>query len=242
MRTTFFPKELENGEILPIEDPLEDEHWQFVLYHPAFVEDLARLREDLDHAYDFPHAADLVVEALSDPDAADYPALSLSEKWGIPPAAIISFAYVPPAKIAELRPEAIQELRQQAHGLVVSENPSEFVIRIPRPLTNAKREKLEEWVKNLPDDGPLERAWARVGKKESLSPALVEGIPWFERWNTEGIEPVKVWRDLTAPGGEYSAKMLSERSVYDRILGVWNRMRELSPDGIRSDKPSQRRG
>ena len=244
---------LEGAEILTFDDPFEDEHWQFVVNHPAFLSGLHALAEDLAGAVIDPIdnaglRLDLmddesIKKVLTDPDSAEYPLLIFSQQWGIPPSAAIMFAAMPIEKIQELRPEAISEFRQEAHGIVVAESDAEFVIRIPRPFTAAKRERLDEWIKNAPKDGPREIAWARDKKKRhDLSPALVEAIPWFRRWDDEKIEPAEIWRDLTASGSGHSPALLKFDNVYAGILGVWKRMKLLSTDNIRTERPKRGRG
>jgi hypothetical protein len=153
------------------------------------------------------------------------------------------FAAMSIEKIQELRPEAISKFRQEAHGIVVAESDAEFVIRIPRPFTAAKRERLEEWIKDAPQDGPREVAWARVGKKRhDPAPELVRAIPWFRRWNDEGIEPAQIWRELTGEGGGQSPAMLKFDNFHAGLVGVWKRMKLLSMDGIRSERPKRGKG
>ena len=237
-----FPPEIAEGKILPVDDALEDEHWIFVVNHPAFSQDLELLKEEKEQALGERDWSDLKVTALENP-AVNWPFLrELSAKWGLPPAALLSFAQIPPERIAKLRPEAIAEFRQTAHGLVVDETPDEVIVRIPRPVTMAKKRKLSEWLKTLSSDGPREIAWNRSGKiREDLSEGQVEALPWFYRWNTNGEEPAEIWRELTKHGGEFSPEKLSAQAVYDRILAIWERMRRLSEDGIRKDPPSKRR-
>jgi hypothetical protein len=253
MEPRSIPMDLGDVEILTMDDSFEDEHWQFVVNHPSFQSGLHALAEDLagaviDPIDDAGLRLDLmddesIKKVLTDPDSAEYPLLIFSQQWGIPPSAAIMFAAMSIEKIQELRPEAISKFRQEAHGIVVAESDAEFVIRIPRPFTAAKRERLEEWIKDAPQDGPHEVAWARTGKKRH-DPAhrLVDAIPWFRRWNDEKVEPAEIWRDLTRPGGEHSPGMLPFDNFYAGIIGVWKRMNLLSTDGIRSERPKHGKG
>lgn len=239
--------ELEKGQILPIDSPLESEHWHFVLNHPAFVADLEMISEEIEDVYPDIDLSDLTRAALTDP-MGDWPAVrTFSAKWGLPPSALIVFAAISPSKIDDLDPGAVEKFRQEAQGLVVTESEAEFIVRIPRPFTKAKQTALQGWLKSTPTDGPREVAWDRKGKsKEVPSKDLEEAIPWFLKWNGKGDEepgeePAAIWRDLTKPNGEYRPATLKFQKVYDDIVGVWKRMMLLSPDQIRQKRPSKKR-
>ena len=237
------PANLPQGEILLVDDPLEDEHWQFVVNHPRFEEDLQALRDEKEHVFPDVDSDDLEVSVLEDPSF-KWPSLThFSNKWGIPPSAVIRFSELSPTRMTNefKQPEFVSKLRREAHGLVVTETEHELIVRIPRPLTEAKRKALDEWLGSVSRTGPREKAWRREGKsRERLSRDTVKAIPWFLRWNSGPEYPIDIWRDLTRTGGEFTPQDVGSDEFCQRIISVWERMRALSPCGVCEKRPSKK--
>jgi hypothetical protein len=217
--------ELRDVEVIEIEDPVAEQHWLLLQHHPGFQAALVGLREELDYVYREPSPADFLDDIVANPQSAPYPLLKAAEEWGLSPIDLLGLVF-------ETSDEWSEHFRPQANGIFIWETPGEFVIRVPRPITPEKRQQLDSWLKNAPD-GQLERAHDLIGKqRHDLSPALIEALPWFERWNAGETLPT-IWHDVR------KGDKPSWDAFHGQVVRAWERMRSLSPTGIRENRPSR---
>jgi hypothetical protein len=237
-------------------DDYAAEQFLFVVNHPAFPEALQRFREDLDvgrlleeggedlangslvgegdgqpssefGVFRQPFVSGAVLgAATAGQGAMPYPVRSFCEEWGLP--AITALELAAGVPVAEARPVA----------LAVRKEPTEYVLRIPRPLTSARRKALEEWVKSLPHEpGPTESVWDAAGKSKMMpSPQALASIGAFKRWNAKEAEPAELWREALDAGHKVEFE-----PFHANLVAAWKRMREISPQRVRPDRPSKRR-
>lgn len=218
--------ELRDVEIIEIDDPVAEQHWELLQHHPGFQAALVGLREEFEYVYGEPNASDFLDDLVANPQSAPYPLLKAAEEWGLSPIVLLGL-------VLETSSEWIAHFRPQANGIFIWETPGEFMIRVPRPITPEKRRQLDSWLKNAPG-GQLERAHDLIGKqRHDQSPALIYALPWFERWNV-GEEPAEIWRDVR---DEQTA--LPFETFHRQLVRVWERMRALSPAGVRENRPSR---
>jgi hypothetical protein len=115
------------------------------------------------------------------------------------------------------------------------ETPTDYTIRIPRPLTPDRAAAVQRWLKvKRKQDGPIEEAWGQAGKSRyDESAALIEALPWFDRWN-DGEEPMAIWKDI-----HKERSKLNDQAFLGQLIRVWERMQSLSPEGVRPGRPSK---
>lgn len=209
------------------EDDHEFEHLEFLRHHPGFQDALDRLREDLSEG-GVEWSPALIAAARADPEAMAYPARQFAEKWGVTVAAVYYLALTRFSSV-------------ETEWLAVRSTPLEYVVRIPRPLSPARRKALMEWLKAEKDPGPAEHSWDKVGKRRyDLSREALAVLPWFDRWNA-GEEPAAIYRSLPEvvrlkpPGGQG----VGFEIFLARLVSAWERMVKISPSGIRNERPSK---
>ncbi len=212
---------LEGTERAPTpEDAFELEHIEFVRHHPAFPDALDRLREDLRLGANVEWSRDLIRAAIADPDSMDYPARRFAQEWGLTVAAVYYLALNQRASV-------------ETEWLATRATPLEYVIRVPRPLTPARRQALIDWAKSEKEPGTAEQVWSKAGKRRwDESPRTVAAIPWFERWNA-GEAPAVIFREVNAKEG------IDFETFHSALVSVWKRMRAISADGVREERPSK---
>jgi hypothetical protein len=204
-----------------------EQHWQLLKYHPGFQTTLVGLREELDYVHGEPSASDFLDAIVANPQSAPYPLLKAAEEWGLSPIDLLGLVF-------ETSDEWIEHFRPQANGIFIWETPGEFIIRVPRPITPEKRQQLDAWLKSAPK-GQLERAHDLLTRQrypKDVSPALIEALPWFERWNA-GEKLPAIWHDV-GKGGKPSWD-----AFHGQVVSAWERMRSLSPREVREDRPSR---
>lgn len=233
-------KDMKTGQVRLVNDQLEEQHWALVANHPEFRDDVQILREEKEMAFPDHLFGELWVAVLDDPEFFWPPLHEYSQKWGVP-AALLAAIAESLLELDEIDPAVIRSYRRSSNSPVVTETEAEIVIRIPRPVTTAKQQEIKEYLRWVSTGSPREVLWGQAGRvREDPSPVLVEAVPWFVRWNDQGHEPAEIWRDLTDPHGPGPRQNLTFDQVHNRIVRVWERMRVLSPTGVREDRPSKR--
>lgn len=225
--------DLRNVEVLEINDPLAEQHWTLLEHHPGFQAELPVLREELEAAYEEPVTSDFLADLVANPQSAPYPILKAAEEWGVSPIVLIGL-------VLESTEDWIEHFRPRANGIFIWETPGEFMVRIPRPITPEKRKELDEWLKHAPE-GQLERAYDLIGRsRHDQSPSLLKTLPWFKSWN-EGEEPAKIWRDVRDNWRDTDNEKVPPtfEQFHGRLVRTWERMRAISPKGIRDKRPSK---
>lgn len=239
-----FREVLEGVETVPLrEDTYEAEQVQFITQHPAFAPALVGLREELAEvgflyvepsasaeAFDEPQDPHInppsaVPAATAYPEAMPYPVRAFSAEWGLSAVAVLYLLIDEPA-------------RARTEAFSVTREPTQYVIRLPRPITTARKKALQEWLKTrVHDQGRTEEIWDVKEKvRFQCSPNDVATIPSFLRWNAGEAQPIELWREGLANGSE-----LRDDAFVARLTSVWERMRKISPTGVRPDPPSKAR-
>lgn len=215
-------------------DELQQAHLRLLLHHPGFRAALAALTEDLEATVGAEEAAAI---STYTPEQAPYPVVRFAEEWGLAPGTAAKLASVG-LENAE-RPDV---LALDAHAILIWETPSAITVRVPRPITPDRQEAILNFLKQKrKEQGPVEIAWGTAGKKRlEPSPALEEALPWFRRWNS-GKEPTTIWRDIQRTSKAGVAREISIDAFVTQLARLWERMRAISPEGIRPDRPSKRK-
>lgn len=214
--------------MIPVGDPLENEQWALLQAHPGFRAALTALREDLEAAYGETLREQLIDDLAAEPLSAPYPLQAASQEWGLAPFILLGLAL-------DSSDEWMEYFRDRANGILIRETPGEFTVRIPRPLTPAKREALQAWLKDAPREGLFERAYNSAGRRrQDRSPGLLEALPWFQRWNS-GEAPAAIWREVSRKD-----RRLTFPQFHAQLVRIWQRLRAISPQGIRPDRPSRK--
>lgn len=224
---------LEGESVLRAEPDIHDEdHIAFALHHPALMKELDSLVEDLVDAYNAATIIDIPDEAIdtawADPEHAPYPVRQLAHRWGLSPAQVMALALGGDGYVKGL-------LREGWWRVSVKETPTAYVIRIPRPITPGRKEAVQRWLKQRQSADQPEQARGVAGKKRyDRQPALLEALPWFERWNQEEERPAVIWRSLRTEHPKLTFEVFIAQ-----LIRAWERMREISPEGVRPDRPSK---
>lgn len=184
-------------------DPEVEEYQAIALHHPGFRSEVEELRKG---------------------DATPKEVARAAERWRL------SFAAL--RAIIDAGGENIV-LNVMDEHVFVEVRPAMYLLRVPRPLTRARREAISKWLSG-------ERAWLSVQdvqadrtktKNASRAPAQIEALDWFERWN--GGESIRVITD-SLPSGPQA---LAEENVRTRLQRVYREMKQLSSDGLRTPGP-----
>ena len=239
-----FREVLEGVETVPLrEDTYEAEQVQFITRHPAFAPALDRLREELAEvgflyvepaasaeAFDEPQDPHIdppsaVPAATASPEKMPYPVRAFSAEWGLSAVAVLYLLMNEPT-------------RARTEAFSVTREPTQYVIRMPRPITTARKNALQEWLKTrVHDQGRTEEIWDVKDKvRFQCSPNDVATIPSFLRWNAGDVEPIELWREGLASGSE-----LRDDAFVARLTSVWERMRRISPDRTPIPSPPRAR-
>jgi hypothetical protein len=190
-------------------DPVYDEHLEFLAHHPGFEQAVLALREKEATAEQFSAAA---------------------AHWRITEPDLLAFVEAPDDDVV---------LDVAGDKSFVEVRPTMFVLRIPRPVTPARRAAVEQWLKE-------QREWRHpVEQGETLaegapvrfvdiksgyaSPTLREHLDWYDRFAAgqsarEIAESTETWRH-------------DETFVRNTLQRIHRRMREISPRGLRSPGP-----
>lgn len=222
-------------------DAQQEQHLQVLRHHPGFGEAVRLLQEDLDAVgIDFTSGAHEVAQVQ--PDLAPYPVRRFAEDWGLSPAASAALALIGFDRFREVVDGTHDVITWQAvtadkQEVMTWETSTSYTIRIPRPLTKARRDAVTKWLAaKRRQDGSVEQAWGLAGKKrQDLNPALIEALPWFDRWQN-GEEPAEIWRSLLDEHPK-----LDFDSFVAQLTRVWDQMRSLQEEGVRPDRPSRAR-
>jgi hypothetical protein len=215
-------------------DARQQEHLNFLAHHPGFQQAIPQLAEDLE---DTVGARDAKYLSEATPEDVPYPLVKFAEEWGL----TVSLA----ATLASARRENVDSEMARAadaHAIVIWQTPTAITIRIPRPIISSKVEAVKRFLgrKSMRGvDGPVEKAWNLAsGSRTGRSKALEAALPWFDRWNADkNQEPAAIWREVLE-----SQPKLTHANFVAQLTRVWERMRVISPEGIREDRPSKRRG
>ncbi|MFN8113177.1 MAG: hypothetical protein U0R51_08250 [Solirubrobacterales bacterium] len=204
-----------------LEDEHEREHLAFVQHHPAFPEALEGLRGDYKLGGVEEASPHLIEAAIADPRAsANAPAREFAKDWGITTAAALYLALQDPVSV-------------DTDYLAVEVTELEYVVHIPRPLTPARRNAICKWVKSENRPGPAEEAWGKAGKQRwDPSPRASAAIAWFQRWNA-GEEPAQIYRDVSKEAP------VAFETFHSSLVSAWKRMKAISPDKVREERPSK---
>lgn len=208
-------------------DPHDDEHLALLNAHPRFHFELERLREDLDQLPSAPRTAiggTVIRAARADPYDVPYPLAAFSRKWGLAP--------VDAAAMVAMQPENRVFARERSL-IYVEEREYDYVLRIPRPITPARRETLKRFLALARQRrGPMEDALLGTRNRTSLSPALLDALPYFKRWNN-GESIASIYDSIEGTAG----RAPSEDQIRKRVARLRERLIELSPEDIRSPCP-----
>lgn len=216
------------------DDELQREHLELLLNHPWFAAELEALREDLEESVGIRAA---VYRSIHRPEEAPYPVRKFSEQWGLAAGTAATLALVGLEDA-----EGASVLAAESHAILIWETPTAITIRVPRPITPERQTAILNFLKQKrKEQGPVEVAWGTAGKKRlESSPALEEALPWFRRWNS-GEEPTTIWRDIQRTSKAEVAREISIDAFVTQLARLWERMRAISPEGIRPDRPSKRK-
>jgi len=118
-------------------------------------------------------------------------------------------------------------------------HPAEYVLRIPRPITPARRDAVTEWlrwerriprpVKPGPHDPELRTVWARQ-RHGHRAPKAQQHLDWYVRWHG-GASAMTIYNDAVEDGE------VDPEHVRNTLRTIHRRMWEISPEGLRDDAP-----
>lgn len=228
-------------EIVDIEgDDLDDEYLTLLWAHPGFQTARQELRaefSELEKRGVFLDDSDRE-DARKGTAAAAYPLQKFAEKWGVSPAAAYALTRAANENYAPGDDNALfTHFRREANAVIIWEQEGGYTVYLPRPLTKPRRAAVENWLKGKKMPGRLEKLWGLSSKSRwQPSPAHIQALPWFKRWNDDEEKPVAIWRELQAQKPD-----LDLDSFVEQLARLAERMREISENEIRSDRPSKSR-
>ena len=181
--------------------------------------------EHLDFLGHHPSFIAALAELGESPDQAHVE--SVAAKWELTPAHVREFASAAASgqESVELDPEG---------GLVYVElQPTEYVLHVPRPLPPERREVIIRWAREV-WKWPKAIGGGRLATQKSGHPAhqARHRLEWYDRWNA-GESPHAIWDSLPPE----MALMINEWGVRNTLQQIHRRMREISPQGLRTPGP-----
>jgi hypothetical protein len=219
--------------IYPETNDLVDEYLTLLWAHPGFQEARQELRQEMDELEEHDFRFN-IQDARRGPGHPGSPITRFAEQWGISPAAAHVMA-LPSSDLVELpEDEVFQLYRREARAIIVNESDSGFSVFLPRPLLSEDVDALASWLKDQ-KSGRVEELWGRSGKKRwQPQGGVIAELTRFKQWNEEHVEPTDIWK------AEHAKNPKFEHDAFlQRLTRLWERMREISPDKIRPDRPSK---
>ncbi len=113
------------------------------------------------------------------------------------------------------------------------------MLRIPRPLTSARREAVKRWLIET-RSWPWLRESTDGSKWQSQSdahvaPEAVARLDWYERWQA-GERPAEIAESLPAGVGGRSVR-ISEETVRTTLQRIHEQLKRISSDGLKTPGP-----
>jgi hypothetical protein len=220
--------------IYPKTSDLVDEYLLLLWEHPGFQKARGELRQEVDelseHGFEFD-----IQETRRGASHPGSPITQFAERWGVSPAAARVMA-LPSSDLVDLPEDEVFQLYQrEARAIVVRESDSGFSVFLPRPVLSQDVDALASWLKEQ-KSGRVEELWGRSGKMRwQPQRGITAEIARFQEWNG-GREATDIWK-----AGHAKNPKLGHDSFVQQLTRIWERMREISPEGIRPDRPSKAR-